>query len=554
MAAVTRRVLEEGIASFAEDFAALLETIEGKIARVRDGQVAASRAARARSRLPVGARLDDDRARPRGRADLAQGPHRLEGRPDRDRGSARLAHGHRPDARALPGARGVREAGARPTASRPRCSWGWAARRSRPRSFMSTFGAAEGALELIVLDTTHPATIRRVTDELELGAHAVRRREQVRARRPRRSRTSRTSGSWCPRRRVRRDHRSGNAARRDRSRARVPRGVREPGRHRRPLLRALLLRARSRRARSVRRCMRCSIVRRRWRARPTGRSPAAQVPAVLLGAAIGEGALAGRDKLTIVAAARARVVRRLGRTADRRVDRQGGRGHRARRRRAARRRQTSTATTASSSSSASTTSVDALEAAGHPILRIELDDREQLGGEFFRWEFATAIAGTCSGSTRSTSPTSSRPRTRRRRSSRRAGSSVGVRRPRCDARGSSSRATTSRSRRTSTGRTRPRTRSSGLAIALRDRYRVATTRRVRSAVPAFHRPAPQGRAEHAGSSSRSSTTAATSDVPIPGQAYTFGTLIDAQALGDLRALRAGGRRVARVTARDADGR
>ena len=37
------------------------------------------------------------------------------------------------------------------------------------------------------------------------------------------------------------------------------------------------------------------------------------------------------------------------------------------------------------------------------------------------------------------------------------------------------------------------------------------------------------------------------DLPIPGQPYTFGTLIDAQALGDLRSLRARGRRVARVT-------
>jgi transaldolase / glucose-6-phosphate isomerase len=37
------------------------------------------------------------------------------------------------------------------------------------------------------------------------------------------------------------------------------------------------------------------------------------------------------------------------------------------------------------------------------------------------------------------------------------------------------------------------------------------------------------------------------DVPIPGRPYTFGTLIDAQALGDLRSLRGRGRRVARVT-------
>jgi glucose-6-phosphate isomerase len=37
------------------------------------------------------------------------------------------------------------------------------------------------------------------------------------------------------------------------------------------------------------------------------------------------------------------------------------------------------------------------------------------------------------------------------------------------------------------------------------------------------------------------------DVAIPGKPFTFGTLIDAQALGDLQALRARGRRVARVT-------
>ena len=37
------------------------------------------------------------------------------------------------------------------------------------------------------------------------------------------------------------------------------------------------------------------------------------------------------------------------------------------------------------------------------------------------------------------------------------------------------------------------------------------------------------------------------DVPIPGQPFSFGTLIDAQALGDLQALRAQGRRVARIT-------
>jgi transaldolase/glucose-6-phosphate isomerase len=41
--------------------------------------------------------------------------------------------------------------------------------------------------------------------------------------------------------------------------------------------------------------------------------------------------------------------------------------------------------------------VDALEAAGHPVVRIALGDRYDLGQEFFRWEIATAVAGSIIG-------------------------------------------------------------------------------------------------------------------------------------------------------------
>lgn len=37
--------------------------------------------------------------------------------------------------------------------------------------------------------------------------------------------------------------------------------------------------------------------------------------------------------------------------------------------------------------------LEELAAAGQPLLRLELDDVFDLGGEFFRWEFATAVAG-----------------------------------------------------------------------------------------------------------------------------------------------------------------
>ena len=41
--------------------------------------------------------------------------------------------------------------------------------------------------------------------------------------------------------------------------------------------------------------------------------------------------------------------------------------------------------------------VSALETAGHPVVRIDLSDPRELGGEFFRWEFATAVAGSLIG-------------------------------------------------------------------------------------------------------------------------------------------------------------
>ncbi len=37
--------------------------------------------------------------------------------------------------------------------------------------------------------------------------------------------------------------------------------------------------------------------------------------------------------------------------------------------------------------------IDALASNGHPVVKIELIEKENLGQEFFRWEFATAVAG-----------------------------------------------------------------------------------------------------------------------------------------------------------------
>jgi transaldolase/glucose-6-phosphate isomerase len=58
--------------------------------------------------------------------------------------------------------------------------------------------------------------------------------------------------------------------------------------------------------------------------------------------------------------------------------------------------------------------VAAIEKAGHPVVRITLPNVYALGQEFFRWEIATAVAGSIIASTRSTSrtwkPAKSRPK------------------------------------------------------------------------------------------------------------------------------------------------
>ena len=82
-------------------------------------------------------------------------------------------------------------------------------------------------------------------------------------------------------------------------------------------------------------------------------------------------------------------------------------------------------------------------------------------------------------------------------------------------------------------------------MAIRDRYKVATTTgfgpRFLHSTGQLHK----GGANN-GVFMQITDGARPKDLPIPGQEFTFGTLIDAQALGDLRSLRSRGRRVARV--------
>ena len=131
----------------------------------------------------------------------------------------------------------------------------------------------------------------------------------------------------------------------------------------------------------------------------------ARNPGVSLGLAIGHAGEGRPRQADVPRRRRDRELRGVGRAAHRREHRQARRRDRAGRPRAARRGRARTARTGSSSGSSLAGSddggrdalADALEAAGHPVIRIELADPIDLGAEFVRWEVATAIAGAVLG-------------------------------------------------------------------------------------------------------------------------------------------------------------
>ena len=189
--------------------------------------------------------------------------------------------------------------------------------------------------------------------------------------------------------------------------------------------------------------------------------------------------------------------------------------------------------------------IDALERAGRPVVRLEDRERERLGAEFFRWELATAVAGQVLGINPFDQPNVQEAKDATWRileggaledpgfdelapllKEVGAGDYVAI---------MAYLDPTSQTRDT-LGRAR---------LAIRERYRVATTvgfgpRFLHSTGQLHKGGANNGVFVQVVDASREA------DLPIPGRDHSFGTLIDAQALGDLRSLRGRGRRVARV--------
>jgi transaldolase/glucose-6-phosphate isomerase len=189
--------------------------------------------------------------------------------------------------------------------------------------------------------------------------------------------------------------------------------------------------------------------------------------------------------------------------------------------------------------------LEPLETRGHPVVRIA-DGTASLGAEFFRWEFATAVAGHVLG----IHPFDQPDVEEAKRATRRILESGPGKAPGFD----DLKALLGTLRRrdyvaiqayldptVGTERSLQRAR-----LAIRDRYRVAATvgfgPRFLHSTGQLHKGGPD-----TGVFVQVVDRARDADVSIPRASYTFGGLIDAQALGDLQALKARGRRIARVT-------
>jgi glucose-6-phosphate isomerase len=185
----------------------------------------------------------------------------------------------------------------------------------------------------------------------------------------------------------------------------------------------------------------------------------------------------------------------------------------------------------------------ALERAGHPVVRLSYSEPYQLGGEFFRWEFATAVAGQILGIQPFDQPNVQEAKDWTQRvldgepvdgSTADLDAVLGLVGP-----GDYIAITAYLPRDPATIAA-----LDAIRLRLRDRFGVATTV---GFGPRFLHSTGQ---LHKGGADNGVFLQVVSDDPfdlaIPGRAYGFRELRDAQALGDLASLKAHGRRVARV--------
>jgi len=207
---------------------------------------------------------------------------------------------------------------------------------------------------------------------------------------------------------------------------------------------------------------------------------------------------------------------------------------------------------AGESDAAGDAAAEQLQAAGHPVIRIDWADRSSLGAEFYRWEFATAVAGAVLAVNPFDQPDveAAKVVTRRLASEFENTGTLADDNPPLE----------ERSIAALLGQLHAGDYFAILAFiqmnqantdaldrvrrAVRDRYKVATT--VGFGPRYLHS---TGQAHKGGPNSGVFlviTCDDADDLPVPGQRYSFGTIKRLQARGDLEVLTTRGRRVLRV--------
>ncbi|MCH7745870.1 MAG: glucose-6-phosphate isomerase [Chloroflexi bacterium] len=193
--------------------------------------------------------------------------------------------------------------------------------------------------------------------------------------------------------------------------------------------------------------------------------------------------------------------------------------------------------------------IERLASSGHPIVRLDLRDRYDLGGEFFRWEFATAVAGAILGIQPFDQPNVQQAKDLTASALKDYQASGNV---------PTAKATNSFAELMSKAkagdylaimaylRQSPETDEAldNLRRTVMERYQIATTvgygPRFLHSTGQLHKGGPDS------GLFLQLTAVHENDIAIPGEPYTFGVLADAQAEGDLMALQAIDRRAAKV--------
>lgn len=195
------------------------------------------------------------------------------------------------------------------------------------------------------------------------------------------------------------------------------------------------------------------------------------------------------------------------------------------------------------------TALENIKSSGQPVVTIELRDRYDLGGEFFRWEFATAVAGAILSINPFDQPNVQAAKDATECLLKEYTISGYLPQVETTESLADLLAEAGRGKYLATMAYIRQTPEVGNVLVdfrrkVLERHRIATTLgygpRFLHSTGQLHKGGPdtglflQVTASHG------------KDIPVPGKPYTFGVVADAQALGDLQALKASGRRVAKI--------